>query len=49
MISEKGAKIWHFVQIREHTMVRAGSVVTKDDIPPFDLVFGSPARLKGCE
>ncbi len=32
--------------IGEYAMVGAGSVVTKD-VPPFGLVFGNPARLKG--
>lgn len=32
--------------IGEYAMVGAGSVVTKD-VPPFYLVFGNPARLKG--
>ncbi len=32
--------------IGEYSMVGAGSVVTKD-VPPFGLVFGNPARLKG--
>lgn len=34
------------VTIGEYAMVGAGSVVTKD-VPPFALVFGNPARLKG--
>ncbi len=34
------------VTIGEYAMVGAGSVVTKD-VPPFGLVFGNPARLKG--
>lgn len=32
--------------IGEYAMIGAGSVVTKD-VPPFGLVFGNPARLKG--
>ncbi len=32
--------------IGEYAMVGAGSVVTKD-VPPFGLVFGNPARLRG--
>ena len=32
--------------IGEYSMVGAGSVVTKD-VPPFGLVYGNPARLKG--
>ncbi len=34
------------VTIGEYAMVGAGSVVTKD-VPPFGLVYGNPARLKG--
>jgi len=34
------------VTIGEYAMVGAGTVVTKD-VPPFGLVFGNPARLKG--
>jgi len=34
------------VEIGTFAMVGAGSVVTKD-IPPFGLVLGNPARLKG--
>jgi len=34
------------VKIGEYAMVGAGSVVTKD-VPPFGLVLGNPARLKG--
>lgn len=34
------------VTIGEYAMVGAGAVVTKD-VPPFGLVFGNPARLKG--
>ena len=38
------------VTIGEHALVGAGSVVTRD-VPPFALVFGSPARVRGwaCE
>ncbi len=38
------------VTVGEYAMVGAGSVVTKD-VPPYGLVFGNPARLKGfvCE
>lgn len=32
--------------IGEYAMIGAGSVVTKD-VPPFGLVYGNPARLKG--
>ena len=32
--------------IGEYAMVGAGSVVTKD-VPPFALVFGNPAKLRG--
>lgn len=32
--------------IGEYAMVGAGAVVTKD-VPPFGLVYGNPARLKG--
>ncbi|NJF25185.1 acyltransferase [Thermococcus sp. Bubb.Bath] len=32
--------------IGEYAMVGAGSVVTKD-VPPFGLVYGNPARLRG--
>jgi UDP-2-acetamido-3-amino-2,3-dideoxy-glucuronate N-acetyltransferase len=34
------------VQIGDWAMVGAGSVVTKD-VPPFALVYGNPARLRG--
>jgi len=34
------------VTIGEYAMVGAGAVVTKD-VPPFGLVVGNPARLKG--
>ncbi len=34
------------VTIGEYSMVGAGAVVTKD-VPPFGLVFGNPAVLKG--
>ncbi|WP_456443369.1 acyltransferase [Thermococcus sp.] len=34
------------VTIGEYAMVGAGSVVTRD-VPPFGLVYGNPARLKG--
>ena len=34
------------VTISEYAMVGAGSVVTKD-VPPFGLVYGNPAELKG--
>ena len=34
------------ITIGEYAMVGAGSVVTKD-VPPFGLVFGNPARMKG--
>ena len=34
------------VTIGEYAMVGAGTVVTKD-VPPFGLVYGNPARLKG--
>ena len=34
------------VTIGEYAMVGAGSVVTKD-VPPFGLVYGNPAELKG--
>ncbi len=51
-VVEKGASIGANstiicgVTIGEYAMVGAGSVVTKD-VPPFGLVFGNPARLKG--
>mgnify|MGYP005831117623 FL=1 len=32
--------------IGEYSMVGAGSVVTRD-VPPFGLVYGNPAKLKG--
>lgn len=34
------------VTVGEYAMVGAGSVVTKD-VPPFSLVFGNPARMRG--
>lgn len=34
------------VTIGEYAMVGAGSVVTKD-VPPFALVYGNPARIRG--
>lgn len=34
------------VTVGEYAMVGAGSVVTKN-VPPFSLVFGNPARLRG--
>lgn len=34
------------ITVGEYAMVGAGSVVTKN-VPPFGLVFGNPARLKG--
>jgi acetyltransferase-like isoleucine patch superfamily enzyme len=34
------------ITIGEYAMIGAGSVVTKD-VPPFGLVYGNPARLKG--
>ena len=34
------------IRIGKYAFVGAGSVVTKD-VPPFALVFGNPARLKG--
>ena len=51
-VVEKGASIGANstiicgVTIGEYAMVGAGSVVTKY-VPPFGLVFGNPARLKG--
>jgi len=38
------------VTIGEHALVGAGAVVTRD-IPPYALVFGNPARVRGyaCE
>jgi len=34
------------VTIGEYAMIGAGSVVTRD-VPPFGLVYGNPAKLKG--
>lgn len=34
------------ITIGEYAMIGAGSVVTRD-VPPFGLVYGNPARLKG--
>ena len=34
------------ITIGEYSMIGAGSVVTKD-VPPFGLVYGNPARLRG--
>ena len=34
------------VTLGEHSMIGAGSVVTRD-VPPHGLVFGNPARLRG--
>lgn len=34
------------VTIGEYAMIGAGSVVTKD-VPPFALVYGNPARIRG--
>ncbi|HIH45365.1 MAG TPA: N-acetyltransferase [Candidatus Methanoperedenaceae archaeon] len=34
------------ITIGEYAMVGAGSVVTKD-VPPFGLVYGNPAKLRG--
>jgi UDP-2-acetamido-3-amino-2,3-dideoxy-glucuronate N-acetyltransferase len=38
------------VEIGEHSMVGAGSVVTRS-VPPYALVYGNPAKLRGfvCE
>lgn len=35
------------VTVGEYAVVGAGSVVTKD-VPAFAIVYGNPARLKGC-
>jgi len=45
-----GAVILAGITIGEFAMVGAGAVVTKD-VPPFALVLGSPARVRGwvCE
>jgi acetyltransferase-like isoleucine patch superfamily enzyme len=34
------------IKIGEYSMIGAGSVVTRD-VPPFGLVYGNPAKLKG--
>ena len=34
------------VTIGEYAMIGAGSTVTRN-VPPFGLVYGNPARLKG--
>ncbi len=34
------------IEIGEYAMIGAGSVVTKD-VPPYALVYGNPARVKG--
>lgn len=34
------------ITVGEYSLIGAGSVVTKD-VPPFGLIFGNPARLKG--
>ena len=41
-----GAVIVCGITLGEYSMVAAGAVVTKD-VPPFGLVMGVPARLKG--
>jgi len=41
-----GAVIICGITLGEYSMVAAGAVVTKD-VPPFGLVMGVPARLKG--
>ena len=41
-----GAVVVCGVTLGEYSMVAAGAVVTKD-VPPFGLVMGVPARLKG--
>lgn len=39
-----GAIILPGVTVGEHSLVGAGSVVTKD-VPPFSVVYGNPARV----
>jgi acetyltransferase-like isoleucine patch superfamily enzyme len=34
------------ITIGEHSLIGAGSVVTKD-IPPYSLAYGNPARVVG--
>lgn len=42
-----GAKVHQFRSVGAGTMVGMGAVVTRD-LPPFAMVYGSPARVRGA-